>query len=88
MRAVGSSRHAQIACSAAVTRVRFMSSPDPYLSAFRALPDAHCHPQDDPGHMSGLLSVRAPRIAVMGTREGDWDAVVQLHDAFPGQVGG
>ena len=50
------------------------------------LPDAHCHPQDDPDHVSRLRDVRASRIAVMGTREEDWEAVEQLYKSFPEKV--
>jgi Tat protein secretion system quality control protein TatD with DNase activity len=61
-----------------------MSSALPQWSLY----DAHCHPQDDPRHLELFLKIETSKVAAMGTKESDWQAVEDLYKTYPSRVRG
>eukprot|EP00955_Chlamydomonas_euryale_P098937 365184-Chlamydomonas_euryale.AAC.7 len=55
----------------------------PTIPSGLEIADAHCHAQDDGNAAALLPRVHAGRMAVMGTRDDDWDAVSRLHAEYP-----
>ncbi|TPX56008.1 hypothetical protein PhCBS80983_g04868 [Powellomyces hirtus] len=50
------------------------------------LVDAHCHPTDTPATLGAVATLRTRRVLMMGTREGDWDAIADAASKWPTRV--